>query len=97
MDPAGGDEKRISCVDGDSDGSRDEISKEGLVLVGRGDPIFVALEVGFSGGNEAESFATFDDVVPDASASKIDVEVGIATFDTHKAVVLDLRERHLAT
>ena len=77
MDPASGNEERVSGHDGHSNSSFGHISEKRFVLLGVGYPLFVKLQIGRGGRNEHENLLTTKDVIPDRGATEIDMKVRI--------------------
>ena len=79
----------MSRFQGDHSALFHQIPEEDVTLSAGQGPLLVLLQVGLCGRDQPEHFLAFEDVIPDRRASEIDVEVGVAAFDAHQAVLLN--------
>ena len=79
----------MSRFQGDHSAFFHQVPEEDVTLSAGQGPLLVGLQVGLCGRDQPEHFLAFEDVIPDRRASEIDVEVGVAAFDAHQAVLLD--------
>ncbi len=98
VDPTRRDEEGVPGLQGDHATLFHDVAEEDVALPTRQGPVFVGFEICFSWRDEPEDLLALDDVIPDRGASKVDMEVGEATLDTHETVLLHfgiLHEPHV--
>ena len=87
----------MSRFQGDHSALFHQVPEEDVTLSAGQGPLLVGLQVGLCRRDQPKHFLAFEDVIPDRRASEIDVEVGVAAFDAHQAVLLNFGVTGLVT